>query len=291
MKRICPLPTCIIVFLCFTILVVPGYSGETHILRKGETLYSVSKKYNVPLDVIIDYNNINNVHTITSGTEITIPSIYKVKKGDTLYSIAAKNDIDLEKLLKANGLSDTAVINVGQRLYIPASESGSSVQNGQTGERKSSYTVNSSAEPKSEEENENQPVASRKDDKNAYPAKDSSGTLMWPIAGKRRPLKGKMKGISITGEKGATVKSVSSGSVIWRGPYRGFGKVVFVESAEGFIYVYGGNDAIHVSLGETVTPGSNIGTLGNSPHHDTPLAYFLVYKHGKPVDPSAAPRK
>ncbi|MGA1840442.1 MAG: peptidoglycan DD-metalloendopeptidase family protein [bacterium] len=65
----------------------PGYSsykpyekaGELsaeryHILKRGETLWRVAKKYDVPLDDIIRYNNIDDVTKLPVGTKIYIPA-------------------------------------------------------------------------------------------------------------------------------------------------------------------------------------------------------------------------
>ena len=67
------------------------YSADTlHVLEKGETLYSLSRKYDIPLSVILEYNAITDSRKITAGQAISIPERYRVEKGDTLYSIAKK---------------------------------------------------------------------------------------------------------------------------------------------------------------------------------------------------------
>jgi lipoprotein NlpD len=78
--------------------------------------------------------------------------------------------------------------------------------------------------------------------------------------------------------------------VVWVGPYRGFGKVVFIQSDQGYIYVYAGNDEIHVAPGDFVRRGQKLGELGLHPYEQKPNLYFIVYKDGKPVRPEEAPR-
>ena len=63
---------------------------------------------------------------------------------------------------------------------------------------------------------------------------------------------------------------------------------MLVESRNGLVYGYGGNERTNVRVGDYVAPGSVIGILGGSP--DKSSAYFFVYKDGKPVDPAKAPR-
>jgi len=86
------------------------------------------------------------------------------------------------------------------------------------------------------------------------------------------------------------VISVSSGRVIWAGPYRGFSRVILIEGKNGYTYVYAGNEETLVTVGDTVMPGAEIGRLGKNVHQGVPQLYFLVYRNGKPVDPSLAPR-
>ena len=47
----------------------------------------------------------------------------------------------------------------------------------------------------------------------------------------------------ISANKDAIVHSVSTGKVVYEGQYRGMGRVIYVESANGYIYIYGGNEA------------------------------------------------
>ena len=73
-------------------------------------------------------------------------------------------------------------------------------------------------------------------------------------------------------------------------PYRGYNKLIIVESPDTHIYAYGGNDLCLVTVGDQVFPGMEIGKLGVNPHEGSAKAFFFVYKNGTPVDPEKAPR-
>jgi lipoprotein NlpD len=103
-------------------------------------------------------------------------------------------------------------------------------------------------------------------------------------------LDGKLPGVSIHGSVGDDVLSVSSGRVIYAGPYTTFGRVVIVQSGGGYIYVYGGNRSLTVSVGDLVRPGTTIGELGEAPDGGKSRLYFSVWKNDRFVDPSRAPR-
>jgi lipoprotein NlpD len=94
----------------------------------------------------------------------------------------------------------------------------------------------------------------------------------------------------IRGDRGASVVAVSSGRVVYAGPHTAFGKVVFVQSNLGYIYVYAGQKELRVSVGDRVTAGMEIGNLGSAPAADGPSLYFSVWKNDRFVDPANAPR-
>ncbi len=231
-------------------------ANESYTLKKGETLYRISRKFDVPVEVLQNYNGIENPQSLREGTRIQIPSQYKVEKGDTLYSISRKHEVDLDVLMEFNGITDSGSLRVGTVLYLPKSGVPIVDSNG------SSRTA----------------------------AKTKQADLLWPHPGTREYLDGRITGTLIYGSMGDSVVSVSSGRVIWVGPYRGFSRVILIEGENGYTYVYAGNEETLVAVGDTVAPGAEIGRLGKNVHQGVPQLYFLVYRNGKPVDPSLAPR-
>ena len=87
-----------------------------HIVKKGETIYGISRQYNIPLDLIYRENP-SAKHGIKAGQTLILPQskesveskylYYKIKQGDTLYSLAKQYNTTVEDILKANsGLSE-----------------------------------------------------------------------------------------------------------------------------------------------------------------------------------------
>ncbi len=109
----------------------------TYIVKKGDTLYSIAKKYNTTVDSIKRFNNMKN-SLIDVGDRIIIPCnetqdyvpgsyvSYIVQKGDSLYSIANKFGTTVDKIRKDNDLS-SSTINVGEVLIIDDKKGVSSV--------------------------------------------------------------------------------------------------------------------------------------------------------------------
>lgn len=90
-------------------------------VQRGDTLYSIAKKFNTTVEEIKRINNLKN-DTITVGNILDIPrqvgSTYTVQRGDTLYSIARKLNTTVDAIKKANNLTSD-ILSIGQVLTIP----------------------------------------------------------------------------------------------------------------------------------------------------------------------------
>lgn len=104
-------------------------SDIVHIIKKGETVYSLSKQYNIPMNEILKHNKIKDASKIKTGQKLYIPvkensstaiKKYKIQKGDTIYGIAKKFGVKRAQILNLNGLTEKSVIKVGQVLKIPS---------------------------------------------------------------------------------------------------------------------------------------------------------------------------
>ena len=93
---------------------------DTYIVIKGDSLWAISKEYNIPLNELIKINSLTDL-TLQINQELLVPktnkNIYIVEAGDTLWSIARKNNINVEELKTINNLTSN-LISVGQELII-----------------------------------------------------------------------------------------------------------------------------------------------------------------------------
>jgi len=278
-------------FLIFTSTV---FSEELiHVLQKGETLYGVSRQYNVPAEVLLSLNNIDNPDKLKAGQKIRIPDVYTVLKGDTLYGIARKLNISIDTLLSANKLDNNSKLHAGQTLYIPSNSSAVVTTTGKTESTTKvvEKTITTIVTPSITITETAFGAAKPLEDPRGFEKKKVDATIIWPVSVKDISyLTGKVYGVLITAGVGEKVKAISSGTVISTGPYRGFGQVVFLQSKAGYIYVYGGLDGIKPKTGQSLSFGDEIGTLGSDSLSGMPRLYFMVYNRDIPVDPAKAPR-
>lgn len=105
--------------------IIQGKRYYIHEVQKSETLYSISKAYEVSVDVIA-YENPDIFNGLKIGQKIKIPIQatpyktieYEVKKGETLYGIAKKSNTTIEELVQMNPEISNG-IKPGQKIQIP----------------------------------------------------------------------------------------------------------------------------------------------------------------------------
>lgn len=278
--------TAVVALLFLTMTTTLLQAGDLmHVVRPGETLFHIAQVYRVPVDSIEQLNGISNARDLRIGTRLRIPRVYVVKKGDTLYGIARDENVPLSRLIAVNNLDNGHLILVGQTLILPQSASQTTTPPG------GASPITDISAPADALSTTSAPSGTSPLPAEQISATGASSTPFWPSVGKRVFLTGKLAGgTQITGNLGEPVVAVASGRVVWVGPYRGYGRVVFVESPEGYIYVYGGNESTLVHVGEQVASGARLARMGVNPHLGRACTYFFVYRNGRPVDPATAPR-
>lgn len=96
--------------------------GITYIVKPGDTLWNIAKKYNVSVSELKNANNLFS-NMLSIGQELIIPETseyktYVVKSGDSLWKIANDFDVNLNELITLNNL-DNDILSIGQTLLIP----------------------------------------------------------------------------------------------------------------------------------------------------------------------------
>ena len=108
--------------LALTLLATPASAENMlkHTLEKGETLYSVSRKYKVSYEALASANGVTDPTRLKVGTVLIIPSVHVVEKGETLFGLARQYGISIGDLLATNKLSQSYVLKIGDVLVVPA---------------------------------------------------------------------------------------------------------------------------------------------------------------------------
>lgn len=120
------------------------------------------------------------------------------------------------------------------------------------------------------------------------------GQLRWPVKGNVKRLFGKSRqaanlkwnGVVIPSQEGKDVKAISHGRVAYADWLRGYGMLVIIDHGEGYMTLYGYNQALYKETGDWVEEGEVIATVGRSGGQAKSGLYFEVRVKGKPSNPT-----
>jgi len=240
----------------------------TYTVVKGDTLWSISRRYDVKMNTIISTNNLKEISRLSIGQKLKLPItnmdiakaegytqdaaaeeiIYYVKKGESLWTISRDYNVKLESIIAANNITDASKISTGQQLRIP----------------------------------------------NVPGARSNICNFIWPVRGRvtspygMRVLNGRKEfhaGIDIGGPTGTNIVAAESGRVSYSGYMRGYGNVIILSHDGGYSTVYGHCSVRLVKKGQYVKKGSTIGKVGRTGNATGPHLHFEVRLGGKPVNP------
>ena len=93
------------------------------------------------------------------------------------------------------------------------------------------------------------------------------------------------KGLFIKSAEGADVKAVADGRVVFADWMRGFGNLIIVDHGNGYMSLYGNNQAVLKQVGEEVDAGDTIASVGNSGGNESNGLYYELRRNSQPFDP------
>ena len=94
-------------------------------------------------------------------------------------------------------------------------------------------------------------------------------------------------GIDIGAPRGTEVRVAADGRVAYVGSLRGYGRMIMVQHADGFVTVYAHNALQHVRVGTPVRSGDIIATVGRTGRTTGPNLHFEVRRDNVAYDPLA----
>jgi len=243
-----------------------------YIVKEGDTLSQIAEDFDVSQNTIRWENNLSG-SSIKVGQKLNILPVtgvkHTVKKGDSLAKIANVYDADLEDMLVFNGLVKDSAIAVGDIIYVP---------NG----TKPSATTPSSTKPSSGGSSSSSSSSSPAP--SGYFIRPAAGPITSPYGSRRG---GFHYGVDIGNKRGTTVVASASGKVVKVVNYckegatscgGKYGNYITIEHPNGMQTKYAHLQSVSVSLGETISQGEKVGTIGNTGRSTGPHLHFEVIK-------------
>ncbi|WP_243725303.1 peptidoglycan DD-metalloendopeptidase family protein [Candidatus Thiosymbion oneisti] len=220
-----------------------------------------------------------------SSLEPAPPGYYRIRSGDTLSGIARRYKVGYKTLARWNKLGPPYRIYAGSLLRVKPPWGKSSSTN--RGTQRTVKTAKRSRGKKKAAAKTSTKTTRRAPGKRARVA--SGLRWRWPLGGKvvQRFRSGDrtQQGIRIAGRPGQKVVAAESGTVVYSNSgLKGYGNLIIIKHAKGYLSAYGFNRRLLVSEGARVKRGQGIAEVGQASDGAYRL-HFEVRRKGTPVDP------
>lgn len=268
------------------------------VVQPGETLYAISRRTGVALRALIDTNGLQAPYRLREGQRLALP-------GRSTAPAAAGNE--RASRVGQPGPSGAAVVessplpSQGPARPSPAPPPAAPSEGGAVPSAAAPVSpplpapLPSSAPaaaPDQGSQGVTKPAAAAPAPVDTPAPARAARVFLWPVRGtivsgfgaKTGGLQN--DGINIAGPHGAPVRAAENGVVVYAGnELKGFGNLLLLRHADGWMSAYAHLDEIQVERGQTVQRGQTIARLGQTGSVTTPQLHFELRRAGKAVDP------
>ncbi len=267
---------------------VPVERGpQTITIQRGQSLSEIAHSYHVPMRVIAEANGLSPPYRIQVGRTLVIPGAGPPPLAAAPASVAAlppAQQPEVPQPTTRPALPAMAAPNspsvAAEPIAPPAALHAAEPAPGAL-----SPPAVSAAPPPRE-------VRESPDSSSPAPPAAGSGAFLWPVRGHILATYGTKSdgthndGINIAAPRGTAVQAIDAGVVAYTGnELRGYGNLVLIKHANGWISAYAHCDAILVKRGEKVGRSQVIARVGSSGNVSEPQLHFELRRGQHAVDP------
>ena len=224
-------------------------------VENKETLYSLSRKYSIPVNELAVINKLSPPFILIPGQVLKVPKISSIDK-----------QTDTIKVIDKNKMS--------KFVYAPK------------------IAIHKENKYNKEHKKEVKKISSDPKQKLPIIANRSSNLFSWPLRGKILSAYGIKSnglfndGINISGNIGTKVSSSENGVIAYAGnELKGMGNLIIIQHSGGWMTVYAHLETMEVRRGVKVKVGDRIGTVGKTGKVSSPQLHFEIRKGSKAYDP------
>ena len=235
------------------------------VVARGDTLYSLSRKYSVPVNDLAVMNNLTPPFNLSVGQKIRVPNLARV-------SVEQVHTDDVKVAVKSTNATVQTQPQQKRDAKTIAEKVGA--------EKK---VVATPVKKISSDPTKKLPKINAR----------SSSKFSWPVRGKILSNYGAKSsglfndGINIGATRGTAVKAAENGVVAYAGnEVKGMGNLIIIQHEDGWMTVYAHMDSMVVRRGARVSVGQQIGTVGKTGKVDSPQLHFEIRKGTKAYNPT-----
>lgn len=286
-------------------------SAGVHAVSRGDTLYSISKRYSLSMQDLIVLNRLKAPFVLREGQRIKLPppKEYRVKQGDTLYGVSRLFGVDSTQVARMNHMRSPYTLRVGQVIRLPSvakrvttsvSSASAKVAKVDRGAVESSAIRPSVKPVQKPVVRDGVPVPGTKPDRKVTKVsriarkapKRSSSKFLRPVRGRILSNYGAKKsglhndGINIAAARGTPVSAAENGVVVYTGnALKGSGNLILLRHDNRWVTAYAHLDSIGVRQGQVVKRGMQIGKVGSTGSVSSPQLHFEVRRGTAAMNP------
>lgn len=270
---------------------VPAVATTTRVqlteisVAPGDTLFSLSRRYSVPVNDLAVMNNIAAPFTLSVGQKLKVPNLSSAPVRVATADVATTTTPVTQGAPAGTGHVHVATASAPAAATTAAATKGT--KNATMPATTTKKTEQKVATPK-------QKISSDPSKKLPTIAARSSSKFSWPVRGTILSHYGAKSGglfndgINIGASRGTAVKAAENGVVAYAGnEVKGMGNLVIIQHSGGWMTVYAHMDSMSVRRGARVSVGQKIGTVGATGKVGRPQLHFEIRKGTKAYNPAS----
>ncbi|MEM7445919.1 MAG: M23 family metallopeptidase [Pseudomonadota bacterium] len=269
----------------------------TYTVVPGESLDQVAARYRVTPESIAVLNNLQPPYELTPGQRLLLPPV--ALPGD---SVASTPAVPAPGLVSPTAAATATPIVTDLPPITPVAPTGGPAQLAQPPavDAPAQTVPIATAEAPDTAEAATLPGPIPADpaaSPNPAPAPETvaapqDGQFLWPLVGpivsEYGPTEDGLNndGVNISADRGTTIRAAQAGTVAYAGnELRGYGNLVLIRHADGWVTAYAHADSIMVQRGQEVQAGQPIATVGDTGSVTTPQLHFEIRQGSDAIDP------
>lgn len=227
-------------------------------IEKGDTLWDISRNYDVELQSLMVLNQLNADSILSVGQLVQIPAaksgIYVIQAGDTIWRIADRYNISTSDLVRLNANVKPNNLKIGDQLVLP-----DNLHRVPINEPSRSYNI-------------------------------SPMFFSWPVTGIITSAFGWRKsgfhhGMDIAADTGTPIKACAAGKVVFVGWQSVYGRMVIIQHYSGEQTLYAHTSEVYVTNGQKVIKGQKIAAVGATGNATGPHLHLEIKRAGQALNP------